>query len=130
MVSIELSESITEILDVLKHMEKKYIDKIPKNFKDFLYKNKSETYKPELDYSKTLNNMNLKEKTKDILAVIYMKYWCDSEQKLNYMKVLENNEVSASFSKHLIFYDTHLISSFNYLLPYLHHTFLENFMKI
>lgn len=92
MVSIELSEGITETLDVLNHMEKTYTEKIPKKFKEFLEKNKSESYIPNLDHSRKINEMDLKEKTKDILAIIYMNYWCTSEQKLNYTNLLKKNE--------------------------------------
>ena len=42
MVNTEFSEGITEVLDILNHMEKSYIDKLPKKFKDFLDKNRSE----------------------------------------------------------------------------------------
>lgn len=92
MSSLEFSEGITETLDILKHMDKSYTDKIPKKFKDFLEKNKSDSYIPHLDYSKKIKEMNLKEKTKDILATIYMNYWCDAEQKENYIKTLKQNE--------------------------------------
>lgn len=92
MVSVEFSEGISEILDILKHMEKAYTDKIPKKFKEFLEKNKSKTYVPHLDHSQKINEMNLKEKTKDILAVIYMNYWCTPEEKVEYVKILKENE--------------------------------------
>ena len=92
MSSIEFSEGVTETLDILKHMDKSYTDKIPKKFKDFLEKSKSDSYIPHLDHSKKIKEMNLKEKTKDILATIYMNYWCDAEQKENYMKTLKQNE--------------------------------------
>ncbi len=92
MVSQELSEGISETLDILKHMDKEYIDKIPQKFKDFLEKNKSVNYIPNLDHSKKIDEMNLKNKTKDILAIIYLKYWCNSEKKLEYMKLLNENE--------------------------------------
>ncbi len=92
MSSLEFSEGITETLDILKHMDKSYTDKIPKKFKDFLEKNKSDSYIPHLDHSKKIKEMNLKEKTKDILATIYMNYWCDAEQKENYIKTLKQNE--------------------------------------
>lgn len=92
MVSVEFSEGITETLDILNHMDKSYTDKIPKKFKDFLEKNKSDSYIPHLDHSKKIKEMNLKEKTKDILATIYMNYWCDAEQKENYIKTLKQNE--------------------------------------
>ena len=93
MVTIEFSESISEILDILDHMHKSYTEKIPKKFKDFLEENKSQTYIPNLDHSLKISEMKLKEKTKDILAVIYMNYWCDSQKKLEYTKLLNENEI-------------------------------------
>lgn len=92
MVNEKLGESISEILDILKHMEKIYTDKIPEKFKEFLEENKSKNYIPELDHSKKINEMNLKEETKDILAIIYMNYWCTPEEKVEYVKLLSENE--------------------------------------
>ena len=92
MISLEFSEGITETLDILNHMDKSYTDKIPKKFKDFLEKNKLDSYIPHLDHSKKIKEMNLKEKTKDILATIYMNYWCNSEQKEDYIRRLKQNE--------------------------------------
>lgn len=92
MNSLEFSEGVTETLDILNHMDKSYTDKIPKKFKDFLEKNKSNSYIPHLDHSKKIKEMNLKEKTKDILATIYMNYWCNATQKENYIKTLKQNE--------------------------------------
>ena len=77
MLTQQLKKSITEICDILKHVEKKYVDKIPYKFYDFLEKNKLVTYKPKLDYSKKLNEMELRNETKYILAIIYSKYWCE-----------------------------------------------------
>lgn len=92
MVSVELSEGITETLDILQHMDKSYVNKIPSKFKNFLEQNKSLTYKPQLDHTKNLNDMKVKDKTKSILATIYVNYWCDKEQKEDYLKLLKQNE--------------------------------------
>ena len=72
-------------------MDKTYIDKIPKKFIEFLENNKSANYISNLNHSKKINEMNVKEKTKDILAIIYMMYWCNSEKKSNYAKLLKHN---------------------------------------
>ena len=93
MVTIEFKESISEILDILNYMDQSYIDKIPKKFKEFLEKNKSQSYIPNLDHSLKINEMKLKEKTKDILAVIYMNYWCVSQKKSEYTKLLNENQI-------------------------------------
>lgn len=92
MVNVEFSESITEVLDILNHMDKTYTDKIPEKFKNFLEENKSKSYTSNLDHSKKIKEMNIKEKTKDLLATIYMNYWSTPEQKSNYVKILNENE--------------------------------------
>ena len=92
MVSVEYSEGITETLDILNHMSVSDVSKISKKFMDFLERNKSKDYVPNLDYSKKLYEMNLKEKTKAILATIYLNYWCNDEQKIEYKKILKENE--------------------------------------
>ena len=92
MLSAEFSEGVSETLDILNHMDKTYIDRIPKKFIEFLNNNKSADYISNLDHSQKINEMNLKEKTKDILATIYMNYWCDSQQKANYSNLLKQNE--------------------------------------
>ena len=73
-------------------MDKTYIDRIPKKFIEFLNNNKSADYISNLDHSQKINEMNLKEKTKDILAIIYLNYWCDSQQKVDYSNLLKQNE--------------------------------------
>ena len=92
MISVELSEGISETLDILNHMDRIYVDKIPENFKNFLERNKSKTYIPKLDHSKKLYQMNLKEDTKNILATIYIHYWANLKEKAEYNNILTKNE--------------------------------------
>ena len=92
MVSVEFREGITETLDILAHIDKSYTDKIPEKFKMFLKENKSANYIPDFDYTKRLNEMNLKERTKDILAILYMNYWCNEKEKNEYSILLNKNQ--------------------------------------
>lgn len=92
MVSVEYSEAITEVLDILNHMKKVDTDKISKKFKKFLVQNQSTSYHPQLDHTKAIKDMELKEKTKDILAIIYSNYWCNEDEKLAFEKLLQENE--------------------------------------
>ena len=93
MVSVEFSEGITESLDILEHMDRAYIDKIPRKFMEFLENNKSTSYISNLDHSKKLNEMSLKEKTKDLLAILYLKYWCTEQEKSDFSNLLRENEI-------------------------------------
>lgn len=93
MVSIEYSEAITETLDILKHTRKEDVDKISSRFMDYLEANASKTYKPELDHTKKIKDMQLNRKTKAILAIIYKKFWCNSEKQEQFNRVLKENEI-------------------------------------
>ena len=91
-MNIRFRKGISETLDILNHMEKEETDKIPNKFIKYLEENKLEDYTPEFDHSLELSQMNLSEETKDILAVIYMNYWCDAEEKKDYAEILKENE--------------------------------------
>ena len=92
MISVEFRKGISETLGILKHMEDVYIKKIPKKFISFLEENKDPEYIPQFDYSKEIKEMPIKEKTKDILATIYINYWCTPQEKEDYRKILKQNE--------------------------------------
>jgi hypothetical protein len=60
---------------------------------EFLKENASKTYRPELDHTQNIKDMQLKVKTKAILAIIYRNFWCDSEQQKEFDNILKNNEI-------------------------------------
>lgn len=92
MISVEYSEAISEVLDILENSDDTISKKIPNKLIEFWQRNKSTTYKPNLDHSKTINEMKLKEKTKDIITMIYLNYLCDENEKKSIMDTLRKNE--------------------------------------
>ena len=93
MFSNEYGEAAVEVLDILDNTNKSDVDKIPSNFIKFLVDNASEDYKVNLDHSKPIGEMDLKEKTKEILGVIYINWWCDKKDKENYTKQIKELEM-------------------------------------
>ena len=93
MVSQEYSEAIAETLDILEHTQEADVNRIPKKFMDFLKENTSKTYKPNLDYTKRIRDMNLKDKTIGILSIINKKYWCNDEERKIFEEKLKQNEI-------------------------------------
>lgn len=85
-------EGLTEVIDILKYMDKSYVEKIPKKFMQYMEENKSKTYIPNIDHTKSFEEAVLKEETKNILATIYLNYWCNPEEKEEYKRTLEENE--------------------------------------
>lgn len=75
MLSREYKKAISEVLDILNHTRKKDVDKISPAFMEFLKKNVDRMYKPELDHTKKIKDMNLRKETLSILALINKKFW-------------------------------------------------------
>lgn len=92
MISVEYSEAISEVLDILENSDDTISKKIPNKLIEFWQRNKSTTYKPNLDHSKTINEMKLKEKTKDIITMIYLNYLCNENEKEITLDTLRENE--------------------------------------
>lgn len=88
----EYSVAITEVLYILKYLPKDMTANIPTNFLKYLNENSIPDYKPDFDLSKGLDNVRLKHKTKILLAIIYRNYICSEQERLDYDKILLQNE--------------------------------------
>jgi len=91
MVSVEYSEAVVEVLGILYELEDEDFNKIPKNVIDFFEKNKSITYDPNIDYTENVEKLVLRDKTREILAGIYLDYFCPEEEKFEYKKTIRKN---------------------------------------
>lgn len=92
MVSVEYKEAINEVLDILYNSEEDLLNKVPKKLVDFWERNKSSTYKPNLNHNLPLSEMNLRDKTKSIITMIYLNYICEDEEKDTLKGILKSNE--------------------------------------
>lgn len=91
-VSEEYKIAATEVLSILEYLPQSAVDKIPNKFKEFLKENSIYDYNPDFDYSLGLDKIELKHKTKLLLAMIYKNYICSEEEQLEYDKILYQNE--------------------------------------
>lgn len=85
MVSKELSETAVELNEILKNTSPETLNKIPKKIIKFMEDIASDTYKFEYDKTKTLEEQNIKPKTKGLLALIYKDFLCDEQEKQEYI---------------------------------------------
>ena len=67
-ISLEQREAYSEVLEVLRHMDKIYVNMIPKKIIMFFYDNCSLDY--EFTMTKSIGEENLKEKTLDLLSLL------------------------------------------------------------
>lgn len=81
----------TEVLELLKNFNKEDVEKIPNEFIDILESKKMNGYKVEFDYSKPLEELELRKSTKVMLGMIYREYWCNDEERKEYDQLLRKN---------------------------------------
>lgn len=92
MANIEYSEAIVEVLEILEYSDDNILEKIPKKLIKFWERNKYKTYKPNLDHNKSISEMNLKDKTKSIIDMIYLNYLCNEEETKEISSIINHNE--------------------------------------
>lgn len=78
-ISMEQRQVYSEVLEVLRHMDKVYVEKIPKKLIMFFYDNCCLDY--EFRMTKSIGEENLHENTLSILALLNMNYWSKTKSK-------------------------------------------------
>lgn len=91
----EYSIAYAEVLHYLKGIRKKQIMFIPKGLIEYFKANKSQTYKCNFDYHKSLNEIEISDKAKGIIGMICLNYWSNSnnEKKIFLEKIEENEKI-------------------------------------
>lgn len=93
MVTNEFAEASAELIEILNYLPKSEVEKIPLKLRSFFEKVANKNYIVKIDPYKPLDKQNIKEKTKDLIAIIYRNYWCNTEErKLLDEKLIENDK--------------------------------------
>ena len=93
--NVEISEyriAATEVVYILDYFSEEFKANIPTNFLKFLNEQAIPEYNPNFDFSHGLDRLELKNKTKALLAMIYRNYICSEKEKIEYEKILKQNE--------------------------------------
>ena len=93
--NVEISEyriAATEVACILDYFSEEFKANIPTNFLKFLNEQAIPEYNPNFDFSHGLDRLELRNKTKTLLAMIYRNYICSEKEKIEYEKILKQNE--------------------------------------
>lgn len=77
----EYKEALAEVDTILENTERELKDRIPNGFKNFIKNNMDNTHKIEIQSNKRLIEQNIRQETKEILALIYRDYICTPEER-------------------------------------------------
>ena len=81
----EHKEAYVEVLEILKHMDSKYVEKVPIKLRIFFEKNASKEYTYKLNNNIPFEDQQLKNSTINILAMLNYNYWCEDEEHKRYL---------------------------------------------
>ena len=70
-----------EIDIILNLLEDEYRERVPSKLRNFFKEEKMTEYEPKIDVNKPLEEQGLSEETMNLLAILYLNYWCDSEEE-------------------------------------------------
>ena len=97
MADIQYANAYTEVLDILKHISKEDYEKIPKSKIKVFEENCNKNYNFTYDENKTLDEQNVSEITKVIIAILFRDYWATKEQR--YIIIKKQQEFMAKFEQ-------------------------------
>lgn len=80
-LSINESNSYSEVLEVLKNMSKEDYEKVPKEMIDMFEEYSNKDYEFVYDIEKNFEEQNISKDAKLILAILFRDYWATPEQK-------------------------------------------------
>lgn len=100
MVDIQYANAYTELLDILKYISKEDYEKIPKIKIKVFEENCNKNYNFTYDENKTLDEQNVSEITKVIIAILFRDYWATKEQR--YIIIKKQQEIKDQKQKELM----------------------------
>lgn len=70
-----------EVSFILKNMEQKYVNRVPQKIWDLLEKHKIKHQEIKIDLSRPLEEQELSDEAKAMLALFYRKFLCDESER-------------------------------------------------
>lgn len=85
--------SYTEVYEILRHIPKEELSKIPNDVIEFFENNKDEKYEFTYDVSQSLNEQKVLRKTNSIIIGLFRKYFATDSQREKINSILRQNEL-------------------------------------
>ena len=94
MLNDKYTKALAELKIILENSEDEIIKKIPRKFIMFVEENCDKNYFCNIKPDISINNQNVLDETKYLIALVYRSYLCDENEKQEYDKILRKNEES------------------------------------
>lgn len=94
----EYKEALTEVSEILKLMPNTLVNKIPKDFRDIIEREKAKDYFPIIE--EPIENFEFRKETIALLGMIYRDFLCSPEEKQR-LQMEERKELEEIMQKKL-----------------------------
>lgn len=86
-----VAKSYSEVDVILSKLDKRYYNKISKAFLNFINENEDKEYKAY--FVDNEEKIEISKYTQTLLALVYRTYLCDREQRYEYDKIINDNQI-------------------------------------
>lgn len=94
MLNDKYTKALAELKVILENSEDSIIKKIPKTFIMFVEENYDKDYSCKITPNISINDQNILDETKYLIALIYRSYLCSEDERKEYDKILLKNEIN------------------------------------
>lgn len=91
-MSNKINKAYAEVYVILQLLGNEFISRLPKNFIQFIEKEKDNEYVININPNIPLEEQNLLEDTVNILAMLKLDYWSTEDEKQELLSILNQNE--------------------------------------
>ena len=100
MIETDYSEAAVEVLNVMQYINMQDMKKIPQSFIKFLQSIAAKNYKVNFDREIKIENLNLQEKSKELLGFIYITWLCDKKEFAKWKNEIQKEKTIRDKSIH------------------------------
>lgn len=93
--------ALDEVNEILKHIEDKFVSKIPKDILDTIRNYKSGNNNFKYDLTKSLSEQSIHRETLEILSYLNYNFWLNKDEKQKYEKVYYDNFIKIENEKRI-----------------------------
>ncbi len=93
LITNDYSIVFSEVDEIFNYLSLDLLEKIPKKLRDATKKFKNEDYVFKYDVTKSLEQQNIHEQTKNFISAIYLTYICSNEKKESLISICKNNDL-------------------------------------
>lgn len=99
---MEMSEMYSEVYEILKLLGKEYTEKLPPKLYEHIQNERNPRSTKEFYIDKPIEEQDIKIETLEFISFLNLHYWCTEEEKINLLKVYNENDLKYEKEKKIL----------------------------